>query len=597
MPLSHRAIRAVALMLAALVAGSLGVSRFDPAATPPHPQPASAPGTTATAADHPRAMIMRSGSPAPRGVDLHHLPTVAELARTATALRSSVHRPGVATQSAAVAPSAVAPSAVAPSALAPAAVAPSAGGPVAGGTPLIPTLTRHVAPSCTGDGTDGNRVQALYAVERGRPDRFAAVLPYLRGYVADVDDTVASSAALSQGGRRVRWVSDAYCRPRIDPVILPAGSLTAGNAGASFTASVNALHAAGYDDGRRKYLVFADAAVLCGIGQLYSDSRPTGNANDGGWSQVARVDAPCWNSGGTTADRSVPAHELMHTLGAVQGDAPHRSQYGHCTDASDVMCYLDGPGTVLTQRCPVARSWYFDCGGDDYFSASPAAGSYLATHFNTANSTFLDVVGVDRPATVVPRPAPARIATRTTLTASVRAATVRLRGAVSDSAGRPQAGVLVRIYGHGYRAPWRLLATLTTTAGGVFALVRTAPDTLSYYRADTVANSARTASSSAIPHLKAPTVVELTGRAGRPDRFTATLRYAGSRRPMANQALTFYYRMVGAVRWTAQRTVGTNAHGQITFTEQPHHPCMFMVRYVGNARVAGAVSNGVRVSS
>ena len=44
----------------------------------------------------------------------------------------------------------------------------------------------------------------------------------------------------------------------------------------------------------------------------------------------------CWIAG-------VAAHELGHTLGAVNNNAPNASGYGHCTDEWDVMCYQDGP--------------------------------------------------------------------------------------------------------------------------------------------------------------------------------------------------------------------------------------------------------------
>ncbi|HET7518562.1 MAG TPA: hypothetical protein VFN05_12865 [Actinomycetes bacterium] len=55
------------------------------------------------------------------------------------------------------------------------------------------------------------------------------------------------------------------------------------------------------------------------------------------------------------------------------------------------MCYDDdgaGP-TVMTTICPPEHEALLDCGDDDYFSTSPPAGNYLATHWNTADSAFL----------------------------------------------------------------------------------------------------------------------------------------------------------------------------------------------------------------
>ncbi len=143
---------------------------------------------------------------------------------------------------------------------------------------------------------------------------------------------------------RVRWVSDPVtCQPLIKSVKVKSGEL------ASFGTMITAVQKAGYTATNRKYLMFADAAVLCGVGHLILDDRATGNANDGGNAMYARVDTGCWQAG---AGGSIAAHELMHNLGGVQGSAGHSTPYGHCDDDKDLMCYADGPGVTMRPGLP-----------------------------------------------------------------------------------------------------------------------------------------------------------------------------------------------------------------------------------------------------
>lgn len=248
---------------------------------------------------------------------------------------------------------------------------------------------------CDGNGHDGPRVIAYYAYVQGSPNRFSTYAGSIQQWAAAVDNEVNESAAETGGTRHVRWVTDngsPGCHLLVGQI---AVSPTAAQSMSNF---IKALADAGLDQPNRKYLVWMDDNVICGQATVYVDSKPTqDNDNNGAYPSYARVDRSCWDYG--------EGHELMHMLGGVQPDAPHATKAAHCTDGADIMCYDDGTGAKQQVVCSSAHQWRFDCRHDDYFSTDPAAGSWLAAHWNTANSAFLaGAPPAPRPA---PQPAPA----------------------------------------------------------------------------------------------------------------------------------------------------------------------------------------------
>ncbi|MDQ3669376.1 MAG: hypothetical protein M3377_03710, partial [Actinomycetota bacterium] len=210
---------------------------------------------------------------------------------------------------------------------------------------LTPSATGSI--QCVGDGVSGNRVLAVYAYPAGGIDRYADIVPLIRGWAADVDGEIDASAAETGGTRHVRFVTDAGCGLFVEKVSLSAGAVN------DLTIMESKLAAAGYDRSDRKYLVWVDANVYCGIADLWLDDSPfESNWNNGATGvpgMFARVDNGCWGY--------AEKHELVHTLGGVQTSAPNSSGYGHCIDESDDMCYDDddddddaGPIT-MTQAC------------------------------------------------------------------------------------------------------------------------------------------------------------------------------------------------------------------------------------------------------
>ena len=130
----------------------------------------------------------------------------------------------------------------------------------------------------------------------------------LREWMAEADQAVWTSAGQTGAGKRLRFVTDNSCQLDVARATLtPVGD-------DSFSQMRTELVAQGFTRTDRKYLVWVDAAVgICGLGEVYGDSRPGPENRNNRGPSYARVDTPCW--------QYAELHEIFHNLGAVQRDA------------------------------------------------------------------------------------------------------------------------------------------------------------------------------------------------------------------------------------------------------------------------------------
>ena len=229
--------------------------------------------------------------------------------------------------------------------------------------------------------TSSSHFKGIYARAQDDVDRSALIVPLLRQAIYDASAFLDSEARSASAGARARL--NVACDGSSD-IQVAAEALPISAEDADATSIIDALQAKGYSDPKAKYIVFWDECVqLCafgGQGTIRDDDRASAdNANNSGISYAIDyadllVDGPAWPT---------ILHEVGHNMGAVQLSAPNTSGAFHCNDGVDVMCYDDnGPSSDHSETaCPLMR---FDCSGDDYFSPSPIAGSYLATHWNIA---------------------------------------------------------------------------------------------------------------------------------------------------------------------------------------------------------------------
>ena len=257
---------------------------------------------------------------------------------------------------------------------------------------LVDTWT----PLCTGTGTDGFRVQAVYAYDEGQGYPSSTYIDAVADAIANTDLTFSQSAAATGGSRRVRFATNSGAAGCQVTLLMAPVSPGLAKFDALKDELVSEGRISGDDETGWKYLIWTEGDLMpdypsaCGIGRSYTDDIPGSLDNLNILTSYAAMKAPCWDIDG---GGSVPAHELMHTLGAVQDSAPHFDGNGHCTDDHDNMCY--GPSTVVVPGCSsyVYGEARFDCNHDDYFHTSPPAGSYLCRSWNTARSPHLQNYG------------------------------------------------------------------------------------------------------------------------------------------------------------------------------------------------------------
>jgi hypothetical protein len=242
--------------------------------------------------------------------------------------------------------------------------------------------------------SSGSKIKLVYVYAADQPNRFAQYASLIQTDAKAIAETVA---ATSGGAKTLRFDTGTDGGPGFVDIAsvrlpYPLAAYT-GQAPAARSAAIKSAVASTVKvTGIAHYAVYADGLYgndwVAGIAEMYPDERKSANNNnnrDGLWAFV-------WGDGSatfSTSHRTTLLHEITHTLGGVQRNAPNGTANGHCSDVRDVMCYDDGglkAGQAMVQACATVQ---YDCNGQDYFNPAPAAGTYLASNWNVYDSSFL----------------------------------------------------------------------------------------------------------------------------------------------------------------------------------------------------------------
>ncbi|HSX14589.1 MAG TPA: hypothetical protein VLE72_01605 [Candidatus Saccharimonadales bacterium] len=253
---------------------------------------------------------------------------------------------------------------------------------------------------CVSDGVTGKRVQFIYAYEQGLANRRDALALTMLNTASLMNKTITYDSAASGKAETMRMVQNSQCYPTFQTVMIPKSTVDQYNGG-NYSVLWDAIKNAGFTRTNRRYVVFADFAMsaeyangtfapVCGTGDIAVNNTSISMATQMSNPMYAFVAAGCWNN------QNSPLHELFHTLGAVQLDAPHSSGAYHCIDEHDIMCYADGSmvfntaynGRSIVYNCPDATNEnHLDCQKNDYFNSNPATSNFLSNHWDIARDS------------------------------------------------------------------------------------------------------------------------------------------------------------------------------------------------------------------
>ena len=273
---------------------------------------------------------------------------------------------------------------------------------VASGSRSLATRSATPPAPCPGNGHGGRRIRVFlgYPSDTTAPDA-AAARPMIRQALALADQNLDAQSPAEVGQHYRFWCGTDRA------VTITTVRLSAIGADNTYTFAnvANALDAKGYDDPAFVYVAFVANIDCCypygGQGSLALDDQPdpSYNANNGLGTRYSMIRFGLGYATGSLA--LAFQHETGHNLGAVQNSAPHASGGFHCYETYDTMCYNDGGsyfegGGTLIASCPDVSPtgmYAFDCHGDDYYNVAPAPSTYIADHWNVADSSWLTPVG------------------------------------------------------------------------------------------------------------------------------------------------------------------------------------------------------------
>lgn len=239
-----------------------------------------------------------------------------------------------------------------------------------------------IPPKCT-QYTSDYRTVVIYAHAYDDEDRWAKMYWDISDMVVAINTHLRTEADPSKVQVDLRVPCNTSDLPHVFKVTLPTSKDST-----DFSSIVTDMRNMGYNDPRHKYMVYYDHSVpgsFRGIGHGYNDDRRiVDNYNNGG------VDHAMFGVSFGYLDLRVMMHEHGHTMGAVQNSSPNSTGRFHCIDGDDIMCYDDGGPRGNQYSRSVCNEGgllepdreFYDCNKDDYFNPAPAAGSYLADHWN-----------------------------------------------------------------------------------------------------------------------------------------------------------------------------------------------------------------------